>query len=106
MADPTPYNDFPVIPLPLNPDALYATLMGGIEPELLEEQSVLEKRYANESEEDCKKRGQRYVEAIEKFKKQYDAYMQQWASLFRKYKRDMNTYFEKYDRLSNQSNEL
>ena len=98
MVEQSSYNDAPFLPLPLSPRELFATLMGQIEPELLEKQSTLDRKYKSETEKDRKNRGKRYEKAYKKFQKKYKIYMQNWKAKFRKYKHDVNAYIEQCEK--------
>ncbi len=73
----------PVIP---DGDALYAQIMGGIEPDLVPGTiGALKEKYAGETPEQAKARAARYERAFAEYDQQYAAYMQETEAKVRTY---------------------
>lgn len=83
----------------LSGDALYNTLMAKIEPDLtLDVIHTLDEKYANETDDERKKRAQRYEQAFEEYDRQYAEYQKQWNTTFSAYKREALRSVESGDR--------
>lgn len=70
-------------------EEIYASIMGGIEPDLLLENiGTLGEKYAGESEKDRMKRSKRYKKALKKYEKEAAAWMKEFKTLLKQCDRE------------------